>query len=202
VFDLASFRGSKIQQLFKRLFISSTKRFINTPQAGAQKKEEVLSFLNLLLNPAFSEGKLVKPLDESFVNHLPNSSSERNKIISLLLSNISSKVLYPSISAQVLSDYIRRQMSLPQKSKDLDFRINLKTGVSMLAVFLFKRFPLGSSIRGLRIVCSGRWSKTRSGRKQRLVYNRGSLKRLTFSALLDYGMATVTTKFGVCSIKV
>jgi hypothetical protein len=154
--DLAVFRSSKVQQLFQRLFISLAKRSVNTFQVDRQKKEEILSFLNLLLTPAFTDGKLAKPLAESFVDNLPRSSTERNKIISLLLSNVSSKVLYPSISAQVLSDYIRRQMSLPQKSKDLDFRINLKTGISMLAVFLLKRFSLGSSIRGLRIVCSGR----------------------------------------------
>ena len=73
-----------------------------------------------------------------------------------LFGKTASKVLYPSISAQVLSSYIKKQMSAPQKLKDLDFRINLKTGISMLALYLLKRFPLGSSIRGLRIVCSGR----------------------------------------------
>jgi len=90
------------------------------------------------------------------MNRSSRSSSNKDKIISFLLNNVSSKVLYPSISAQILSSYIKRQMSSPQKLKDLDFRINLKTGLSKLALFLFNRFSLGASIRGLRIVCSGR----------------------------------------------
>jgi hypothetical protein len=188
--DLFTFQNSKIQQLFQRLVLSSAKRFIKEPLTEGLKNEEILSLTSFLLDPAFDEGKLLRAKSGSYES------------IPSLLGNTASKVLYPSISAQVLSSYIKKQMSAPQKLKDLDFRINLKTGISMLALFLLKRFPLGSSIRGLRIVCSGRWTKTRSGRKQRLVYNRGSLKRLTFSALLDYGMTTVTTKFGVCSIKV
>jgi hypothetical protein len=188
--DLFTFQNSKIQQLFQRLPISFTKFLNKEPLVEGVKNEEILFFTNLLLGPAFNEGKLLRAKNGSYES------------ISSLVVNTASKVLYPPISAQVLSSYIKKQMSAPQKLKDLDFRINLKTGISMLALFLFKRFSLGSSIRGLRIVCSGRWTKTRSGRKQRLVYNKGSLKRLTFSALLDYGMSVVTTKFGVCSIKV
>lgn len=154
--NLASFRGSKVQQLFQRLSVLSVKRIFKNPQLGKEKKEEILSFLNLLLDPAFNEGKLLQSTGDSFVNHSSRSFNNKSKTISLLLNNISSKVLYPSISAQVLAGYIKRQMALPQKLKDQDFRMNLKTGVSMLALFLLKRFPLGSSIRGLRIVCSGR----------------------------------------------
>jgi len=135
--------------LFQRL-LSSNKQFIKNPQVAAHKRDEVLSFLSLLLDPAFSGGKLLKTKDEVAI------SSRQERTLSFLLNTISSKVLYPSIGAEVLANYIKKQMSSPQKLKDLDFRINLKTGISMLALFLFKRFSLGSSIRGLRIVCSGR----------------------------------------------
>lgn len=154
--DLAPLQGSKITQLLQRLFISSTKQSGNGVQFGARRKEEILSFLDLLLNPAFRDGKIRKLGGESLLDHSSFSRYNKNKMVSVILGAISTKVLYPSISALVLSNYIRRQMSAPQKLKDLDFRINLKTGISMLALFLFKRLPLGSSIRGLRIVCSGR----------------------------------------------
>jgi hypothetical protein len=124
--------------------MSSVKRLAKEPQREKLNNEEILSLTSLLLDPTFDERKLLRS---------KNASGES---ISALSGNTASKVLYPSISAQVLSSYIKRQMSAPQKLKDLDFRINLKTGISMLALFLFKRFPLGSSIRGLRIVCSGR----------------------------------------------
>jgi hypothetical protein len=153
--ELAPFRGSNISQLFQRLLDLSTKRFGKSNQFGEQRKEKILSFLDLLLKPVFDEANLLK----SKTNLFGDSSSSldtKGKVISFLLNNIPSKVLYPSVSVQVIASYIRRQMSLPQKLKDLDFRINLKTGISMLALFIFKRLPLGSSIRGLRIVCSGR----------------------------------------------
>jgi isopenicillin N synthase-like dioxygenase len=143
-FGLFNFQNSKIQQLFQRLAISSAKRFFKEPQTERLNTGETLSFINPLLDSAFDERKLFQDKNDSYENLLPLSG------------NIASKVLYPSISAQVLSSYIKRQMSAPQKLKDLDFRINLKTGISMLALYLLKRFPLGSSIRGLRIVCSGR----------------------------------------------
>jgi hypothetical protein len=145
---------SKISQIFQRLLAPSFRKPGKGVQFDGQKKEEFLSLLSLLLNPAFSEGKLGKMKSASLIDS--SSLGSNGLTASLLLKNISSTVLYPSISAQVVATYIRRQMSSPQKLKDLDFRINLKTGLSMLALFLFKRLPLGSSIRGLRIVCSGR----------------------------------------------
>jgi len=116
--------------------------------------------------------------------------------------SVINKILYPVITAEAVANYIKGQMSASPKMKTVDFRQGLKRGISHLALFLSKRLSTGAPIQGIRIVCAGRWSKTRSSRKQRLVYARGSLKRLTFSSLLDYGMATVTTKFGVFSIKV
>jgi len=154
--ELVNFRSSKIQQFFQRLFALSTKRPVKSSRIAVQKREKILSLLSLLLDPAFQSGKLLKPINEIPVDHTAQSISIKNEIVSFISTGISSKVLYPSLSAQALAGYIRRQMSSPQKLKDLDFRVNLKTGISMLAAFLFKRFPLGSSIRGLRIVCSGR----------------------------------------------
>lgn len=155
-FNLASFRGSKIRQLLQRLFVSPVKRPFKNPQIATQKREKILSFLNILLNPAFSLGKLPKSIKGAGVGDFVLSLNDKSKILSFLVDNISSKVLYPSISAQVLAGYIRKQMSLSQKLKDLDFRVSLKAGISMLALFLFKRSPLGSSIKGMRIVCSGK----------------------------------------------
>jgi len=156
-FKLASFRGSKIRQLLQRLFVSLAKRPFKNSQIAVQKREKILSFLNILLKPALSEGKLPKSINGVDVgDYFDRSLNDKSKILSFLVNNISSKVLYPSISAHVLANYIRKQMSLSQKLKDLDFRISLKAGISMLALFLFKRSPLGSSIKGLRIVCSGK----------------------------------------------
>jgi len=201
-FDLAYFRNSKIQQLLQRLLTSPVKQFTRKAGVVDQRKEEVLSHLELLLSPTFKYSKISQSDALFDYSRAPLDSNQKEKLASLLFGLVPTKVLYPALSAQTLSEYIKRQMAASQKLKDSDFRSNLKTGVSQLAILLFKRFSTTTPIQGLRVVCSGRWSKTRSSRKQRFVYSRGSLKRLTFSALLDYGMSTVTTKFGVCSIKV
>jgi hypothetical protein len=107
-----------------------------------------------LFDPTFKEGNISKSSNKVSVKS--SSFHDDYKKLVPIVNSISSKVLYPAVSAQTVSEYIRRQMSSPPKLKDLDFRINLKTGISMLALFLIKRLPVGSSICGLRIVCSGK----------------------------------------------
>jgi hypothetical protein len=122
-----------------------------------QRREEIFSSLDLLLKPAFRTGQIGKT--NTFSQEGTNAVSSiknKEKIVSLLFNLIPSKVLYPALSAQVLSDYIRGQMAASQKLKDLDFRLNLKTGVSQIVALLLKRFTSVTPIRGLRVVCSGR----------------------------------------------
>jgi hypothetical protein len=197
--NLTPFSQSKIQQLLQRLSVYTEKKIYGNRQhtQKAKDRENLLFQLELLFRAAI--------IDEPKFNSstiLNDGRLSNKKSISLLSQNIVTRSLIPSLNAQILSAYIKRQMSFSQKFKDSDFRSGLKVGITQLAIFLFRRFSNITPIQGLRIVCSGRWSKTRSGRKQRLVYTRGSLKRLAVSALLDYGMSTVTTKFGACSIKV
>jgi hypothetical protein len=122
-----------------------------------QRKEEVLSHLELLLSPVFKNSKINQSgaLFESGSSVLLDSN-QKEKLASLLFDLVPTKVLYPALSAQALSEYIKRQMAAPQKLKDSDFRSNLKTGVSQLAILLSKRFSTTTPIQGLRIVCSGR----------------------------------------------
>lgn len=199
--------GAYIKKMFGRLMSYCLKHFYKRPSFNSQvalplAKKNALYCLALLVYPALHNKRdlnlksLLKGLQVS-----PESRTQRT-LTSMILENITSKTLYPILSARALSEYIKVQMECPQKHKSLDFRYGIKPGIKRLARFIFKTLSSVVSIQGLRIVCSGRWSKTRSSRKQRFVYNRGRLKRLTFSAFLDYGMSVVTTKFGVCSIKV
>jgi len=74
-------------------------------------------------------------------------------------------------------------------------------GIIKLAHFFFnsKTVNLVSSIK---LICSGRWTKTKSSRKQKFIYSLGKLKNQTISAFLDYGFSFVITKYGTCSLKV
>jgi hypothetical protein len=156
-FDLAYFRNSKVQQFLQRLLTSPVKQFTRKAGLVDQRKEEVLSYLELLLSPVFKNSKISQS-DALFENgsSVLLDSNQKEKLASLLFDLVPTKVLYPALSAQALSEYIKRQMAAPQKLKDSDFRSNLKTGVSQLAILLFKRFSTTTPIRGLRIVCSGR----------------------------------------------
>lgn len=156
-FDLAYFRSSKVQQFLQRLLTSPVKQFTRKAGLVDQRKEEVLSHLELLLSPVFKNSKINQSgaLFESGSSVLLDSN-QKEKLASLLFDLVPTKVLYPALSAQALSEYIKRQMAAPQKLKDSDFRSNLKTGVSQLAILLSKRFSTTTPIQGLRIVCSGR----------------------------------------------
>ena len=196
--NLLPVRGANIQKLFSRLLLATSpgSKRVRTTRSLVSKKLEIVDCLKFLMYSIFRSGKKIQS-DQQL-----SKTSAQHIMLSSILTNTANKVLYPIISAHVLSDYIKGQIAAQQKFKSLDFRSGLKVGLSRLVNSFFKRFFNGGAVRGLRIVCAGRWSKTRSSRKQRLVINRGSLKRLTLSAFLDYGSSTVTTKFGVCSIKV
>lgn len=156
-FDLAYFRSSKVQQFLQRLLTSPVKQFTRKAGLVDQRKEEVLSHLELLLSPVFKNSKINQSgaLFENGSSALLDSN-QKEKLASLLFDLVPTKVLYPALSAQALSEYIKRQMAAPQKLKDSDFRSNLKTGVSQLAILLSKRFSTTTPIQGLRVVCSGR----------------------------------------------
>jgi ribosomal protein S3 len=58
------------------------------------------------------------------------------------------------------------------------------------------------SIVGLKVICSGKWKKTRSGRKQKFLVKFGRIKNPSISVATSYNYAFQKTKFGSCSIKV
>jgi hypothetical protein len=105
------------------------------------------------------------------------------------------------ISGQVLTELISYQIKLPLKLKDKDFNKNLRLGISRLIRCIVNAYTL-PYISGIKVVCSGRWQKTRSSRKQRMTYLFGKLERQTFSKFIDYGFSYINTKYGVCSVKV
>jgi ribosomal protein S3 len=57
-------------------------------------------------------------------------------------------------------------------------------------------------ILGFKIVCSGKWKKTRSGRKQKLTIKFGQIVNSSVSNVILYDYSVQKTRFGSCSIKV
>lgn len=104
------------------------------------------------------------------------------------------------ISSQVIADIVSKQISLPPKLKDNFFMFNIRKGIVWLVKLFFNQHR--PFITGVKIVCSGRWRKTKSGRKQRMTYSFGKIERQTFSKYVDYGFNSTTTKYGTCGVKV
>ena len=57
-------------------------------------------------------------------------------------------------------------------------------------------------ICGVKVICAGRWKKTKSGRKQKFTLYKGKLAMQSYSSFLDFGFYHGNTKFGSFSFKV
>jgi small subunit ribosomal protein S3 len=66
----------------------------------------------------------------------------------------------------------------------------------------FVRARVVLMVTGVKIVCSGKWKKTKSGRSQKITVTTGRLQTQSLTALTSFGFATSITKYGSCGIKV
>ena len=109
--------------------------------------------------------------------------------------------MFSHISACVFSSYFAAQVALSSKMRDRTFKVGLQRGI----LLTLRRYFKGKNklfISGIRVSLAGKWSKTRSGRKQKLVVTIGKLNTQTINSFIDYDFQTVATRFGACSIKV
>ena len=112
-----------------------------------------------------------------------------------------SKVLFSYIPAQFFSDFIALQIKISSKHRNEAFRFGVQAGIqSMLSYYYNSRSK--NFVSGIKVICKGKWTKTGTGRTQKIILNLGRLNNQTFSFFIDSYISTVVTKFGVCSIKV
>jgi ribosomal protein S3 len=95
------------------------------------------------------------------------------------------------------------QMSKPYRSRHWSFRFGLLFGIANMASRLFKEAKKnGFLLSGFKVVCGGKWNKTRSGRKQMLLFSIGKLRTPSMNYMSTYGATSLATKFGTFGIKV
>ena len=122
------------------------------------------------------------------------------------ISNFSKKVKHSKFSlnrvnpAELLGVYIGWQLESSSKYGN-NFRTNFKKGVKKTIQSFFKN-GTSDAISGVKIVCSGRWKKTKSGRKQVFVFSRGKLLAQSFSSFVDEASYTGKTKYGIFNLKI
>ena len=84
--------------------------------------------------------------------------------------------------------------------KKNNFSRNLQRSlVSFVNYFLLEFYY---DILGIKIICSGRWQKTGTGRKQKLYLKFGRIQNSNIANKILYHNVNQKTKYGMCSIKI
>ncbi len=106
-------------------------------------------------------------------------------------------------SAQIISYFIGKQIESSSKYRIFNFKSNFKKSIfNIIKLFLNAKLKKQNSICGLKLICSGRLKKTKSGRKQKLIIIIGrQLLTQNYSSCVDIGFYTGKTKFGKFSLK-
>lgn len=106
----------------------------------------------------------------------------------------------PFILSKSIADFIANQLLINFNLKNHEFKKGLFQGiVSTVRNILNKSNYL--YIKGISVKCKGKWLRTRTGRKQSLVFDIGQLNSDNKN-LISFATSNFNTKFGSCSIKV
>ena len=109
--------------------------------------------------------------------------------------------IFSFFSANFLALYFMLQIEKNQKEKNYWFKRGLSIGVKGFLKDLFVKKPYLQP-NGIKIIFLGRWAKTKTGRKQILKINFGSLKKQKIQSFIDYASYGGRTKFGAFCVHV
>jgi hypothetical protein len=101
---------------------------------------------------------------------------------------------------KIIMSFLFSQFDKGFSMKNFIFLSNFKTASLFVLKRVLQKFK--SNILGLKFSCSGKWKKTRSGRKQRFTVQFGQIKNSGVANILFYDQKTQQTKFGSCNFKV
>ena len=129
---------------------------------------------------------------------LQKNQNQEKFIVNASFFNKKTVVFLPFINSSVISNYIVKQLKISVKFKDKIFKQNLQKGIKFLLSNYYKKYK----ITGIKVVCSGKWKKTKSGRKQKFTISFGKINKQQIFVPSDYFASSTTTKFGICNISV
>ena len=90
-----------------------------------------------------------------------------------------SKMLFHFVPSKFFSRLIVSQLKLTSKYRNEAFKFGIHIGIqSLLRYFYNKKTKI--FVSGIKVICKGKWSKTASGRTQKIILNLGRLKNQTF----------------------
>tara|TARA_B110000444_G_C18828030_1_gene591463 strand:- start:227 stop:778 length:552 start_codon:yes stop_codon:yes gene_type:complete len=180
--------------LFKKIGFLFNNNFFITDS----KKNQIFLGINELINTpnligkTFIYNKLYHQLESLTLNVFAQKNKKDKK------APISS--FFSTVSCNLICEYIADQLKKPVRLRNKSFTKNINIGLMELTNKIIKENK--ENILGLKIICSGRWQKTRSGRKQNVIIRVGNINTPTISSLLYYNYLQTTTKQGACGVKV
>lgn len=147
------------------------------------------------INNDINNGKKLRLLSDTHYNFADFFFNKTRKEFLKLTSN-KSAMLTPKVFTTFITTQLNRNTALKGRA----FTVGLNIGILKLINQILAHYQ--NTILGIKIICSGKWKKTRSGRKQKLVIKFGKIRNASISNVLLFDYAAQKTKFGVCGIKV
>jgi hypothetical protein len=140
---------------------------------------------SILLN-LFKESSKTKAAGFELIQ--ANAFTVRNQVINFVI-------------AKSISNYISNQIAQSSRLQDIYFRQSLLQSLLKLSKLLMT-VSNNTSLLGLRIQIKGKWVKTKTGRKQKILLNMGKIIKDGNNSFISYGYSNVFTKFGLTGVKV
>lgn len=109
---------------------------------------------------------------------------------------MSNNLLHPKIITRFLFSQFEKTFTL----RNSFFIYNFKAASIFVLTRLIRKFQ--NEILGVKIICSGKWKKSRSGRKQKFATQFGRIPNSSVSRIVFFDQITQKTKFGCFSVKV
>lgn len=109
---------------------------------------------------------------------------------------LSNNVLHPKIFTAFLASQFNKGLAI----RNPLFLFNFKAATLFVVKRVLQKFK--NDILGLKLTCSGKWKKTRSGRKQKFTVQFGLIKNSGISNVIFFDQLAHKTKFGSCNFKI
>jgi hypothetical protein len=109
-----------------------------------------------------------------------------------------SHILSPKIIAEFAKIHLTE--SAPSIMNRSNFGKNLQGNLLSFINFFLLEFK--HNLLGIKIICSGKWKKTRTGRKQKIFLKYGRIQTSNIANKIMFHGVSQKTKYGICSVKI
>ena len=177
-------------------------KLLNTYQTRKFTRNTKLKIDSFLTKTAFSATKQFNSLVTPSFYNFSKLSLKKQKMVYNKQSSVSKTEQKNMLllSPKLVTAQISAILNSGSSAKIIQPSYNLSLEIPRLLIRLLQ--PFKDELLGIKVICSGRWRKTKSGRKQKLQIKYGKVKNPTLTGVVFFDCSSVKTKFGKCGIKV